>query len=37
MTLAVSNGQYIWCHKRQDAQAVDAGDHVDVVEEPRLV
>lgn len=37
MTLAVSNGQYIWYHGWRDAQAVDVGDPVDVVEEPRLV
>lgn len=37
MTFSVSNGQYIWGHRRRDAQTVDVGDSVDVVEEPRLV
>lgn len=37
MTLSMSNGQYIWGHRWQDAQTVDVGDFVNMVEELRLV
>ncbi len=37
MTFFVSNGQYTRGHGRWNAQAVDVGDPVDVVEESRFV
>lgn len=37
MNFFVSNGQYIWGHRRRDAQTVDIDDLVDVVEKSRFV